>query len=480
MGKKISDMFDNGADIDAGKTDVSFDPAVIKALAFGKINAPTPIMKGKKNMNIKKVLLIAATVVIALMCSAFTLYKFGVFDLILPEEGVVNGYTGVSVTGWKDTPEYKALTEWKAYVSDYTKTNELPNIVTDGTPMEYQMAGAWSQESAAKLDDILKKYDLKLHGVEFVSLPAPDSGIDTNAILNCEKNWVGGYAYADGTMRLDSEIITENGNTVSLGIFNSVKGTFTDITGGMSIGADYKEWEYTAADGTSLVLGHSGKQGVIIADMDHSFATASISPVGSDEELEAVADMVNWKQLNACNGYSKEFYEKYAAQQEELNKEDVMACDAENEMGRPWGVTQSVGITHHVAVYGRTSEQSENGCAWIERRFISNTSDTVISLKYERYKGNAQKALRNKLSELGMNVKAEKVENVPVYIEKLSDGGLRAVWLYESEGLLFTITSDAGELTDETLREQIVFILTGKDTSDYEGIELPATEIPIE
>ena len=480
MGKKISDMFDNGADIDAGETDVMFDPANIKALAFEKINAPAPVTKGKKNMNIKKVLLIAATIVIALLCSAFTLYKFGVFDLILPEEGVVNGYTGISVTGWKDSPEYKALTEWKTYVSDYTKTNELPNVVTDGTPMEYQMAGAWSQESADKLDEILKKYDLKLHGIEFINLPALDSGIDTNAILGCEKNWVGGYAYSDGTMLLDSEIKTDNGNTVNLSIFNSVKGTFTDITGVMSIGEDYKEWEYTAADGTSLLLGRSGTQGLIIADMEHSFAMANISTVGSDEELEAIADIVGWKQLNACNGYSKEFYEKYAAQQEKLNKEDVMASDAENEMGRPWGVTQSVGITHHVAVYGRTSEQSENGCAWIERRFISNTSDAVISLKYERYKGDAQKALKNKLSELGMNVKAEMIENVPVYIEKMSDGGLRAVWLDESNELLFTIVSDAGELTDETLREQIVFMLTGKDTSDYEGIELPATEIPLE
>lgn len=473
MSKKISDMFDYGADIDAGETDTMFDPEKIKALAFGKINAPVPVMKGKRKMNIKKVLLIAATVVIAIMCSAFTLYKFGVFDLILPEEGVVNGYTGVSVTGWKDTPEYKALTEWKAYVSEYTKTNELPNIVTDGTPIEYQIAGAWSQESAAKLDEILKKYDLRLHGVEFINLPAPDSGIDTNAILSCEKNWVGGYAYADGTMRLDSEIITENGNVVNLCIFNSVKGTFTDITGGMSIGADYKEWEYTAADGTSLVLGHSGEQGVIIADMEHSFATANISPVGSDEELEAIADMVGWKQLNACSGYSKEFYEKYAAQQEELNKEDVMANDAENEMGRLWGATQSVGVTHHVVVYGRASEQSENGCAWVERRYTSDTSDAVISIKYERYKGDAQKALENKLSDLGMNVEAEMIENVPVYIEKMSDGGLRAVWLYESEGLLFTISSDAGELTDETLREQIVYILTGKDTGDYEGLEIP-------
>ena len=478
MIKKISDIFDYGADITPGEAKISFDPASIKAVTIKKLNGTDLLTKGKgrSKMKSRKVLLIAAAALVALMCSAFTMYRFGAFDLFLPEDENAYGYTRISVTGWQNTPEYQAFTEWEAYENEYNSTHEVPNVVSDVIPIEYQMAGAWSDEMEDTLRGILDKYGLKLHDYAFVTLPSKWIGIDTDAILGGKAHWIGGYAYSDGTMLLDAEMTVEGDKNVSLNLFNSVKGTFTDISGGMSVGSDYDEWEYTAADGTPVVLGLSGREAIMIADMERVFVTANVSPVDSSEELEAVADTVGWKMLNDCTGYSAEDYALYAAEQAELNKEDALVYEAEKEIRADYGLTMSVGVTHNVEVSGRTADKSEDGSLWVERRFVSD-SGSAISLRYERYAENAQAAFEKKLAGFDMT-DPEEIEGMTVYITEQADGSLRAVWYDKNADLIFTLSADAGELTQEGLRQQITYVITGRDTTGYtaEPVRLPVTE----
>ena len=468
MNKKISDIFDYGADIAPIDADVSFDPARIRALTAKKLNGAVPTTKEKTEMgkikmkNTKRIILLAAAVLAALMCSAFAFYKFGVIDLILPDdEGAVN-YTRISVTGWRSSPEYLAFTEWSAYEAEYNSTHEVPNIVSEDIPIEYQMAGAWSGEMADTLRGILDKYGLKPHGSAFIDLPATGSGIDTDAIFGGKAYWIGGYAYSDGTMLLDAKIKNKSGETVEFDLFNSVKGTFTNISGGMRLDGDYDEWEYTASDGTKLLLGLGGREAIAVADMERVFVVANVSPIGSREELEAAADDIRWTVLNACEGYSAEFYAAYRAEREEATKEDRLACEAMNELGEGWGVTMSVGLTHHVEISGLSSEANGDSYAWVERKFISNDSDAAITVRAER-RGDIQAVIKEKLSELGMTDSSEQIENTTVYITNMADGSRYAVWYDERRDIIFTLKADAGELTEESLREQIVCNLAGKD-----------------
>lgn len=469
MNKNISDIFDYGSEIAPEEADISFDPASIKALTFEKLTGTNPFREGKRKMNVKtkRIVFLAAAILMALMCSAFAFYKFGVIDLILPEDEYSSNYTRVSVTGWQNSPEYLALTKWQAYENEYNSTHEIPNIVSDDIPIEYQMTGAWNYEMEDTLRGILDKYGLKLHDSAFVNLPAEGSGIDTDAILGGKAYWVGGYAYSDGTMLLDASMTNDGGSDVSVNLFNSVKGTFTNISGGFRIGTDYEEWEYTAADGTPLVLGLSGREAIIIADMERVFVMANVTPADSREALEAVADTICWTMLNDCTGYSAGFYAQYAAEQAELNKEDLLAYEAENEMHADYGLTMSVGVSHEVVVYGRPSAESEDGSVWVERRFCTPNSDSAISFKYERYTDNAEAELAKRLADYGMT-DAEEIESTPVYITEEPDGALAAVWYNESVNLIFTIESDAGELTQEELRQQIVYVITGRDTTGFE------------
>ena len=138
-------------------------------------------MKRRKNPA-KRVLALAAAVCLlaVLSIAAAATGLFGLRDVLLPEKGsvyvtdendvVVPGeyeYRDfVSLSGWQDTPESRALAEWRSFLEDYDRDGaiigEIGNSPT-GFEEDYGLYLVYTREMADKLEEIAAKYGLCLH-----------------------------------------------------------------------------------------------------------------------------------------------------------------------------------------------------------------------------------------------------------------------------------------------------------------------------
>lgn len=311
MDKNISEIFDYGEGIViVEERDDLFDPAQIKELTMEKIHSESNKIISvrrivQKTRSARRSALIAAVVAVLLAGTAFAVYQFGLKDMLLSERH--DGLVDVSVLGWRDTPEYQAYMEWNAYKDEYNSTHEIPNIDDPDISVSYLRVGAWSKEMVEQLDAILDEYSLSMHDDIFISLPAEGSGIDLDAILPEEEDHASGYAYADGTIKLDGS----HGGTIDYELFSAVKGTFTNVNA--SADSECEEWTYTAADGTEVKCILGEQKSMIVADMDRVFVTMhTVFGNASDRaELEELADSIGWKALNDYRGFTDEYYTEY-------------------------------------------------------------------------------------------------------------------------------------------------------------------------
>ena len=281
---------------------------------------------------LKHLLILAAaiTVIAALSGLAVAANFFGLRDALLPEKGsvsvvdekgvVVPGEREfkdfISLSGWRDTPESKALAEWEAFRETYDPdgaiVREIGNEPT-GFEERYGNYLVYTQEMAGKLEEIIEKYGLSLHSWMEVVLP------ETWPIAAgefCGENITpySGYIYENGTFRFDGEAELEAGGLKGYGVIEyqfsrSVRGTFDDVALNIGDFSDFEEWGYQAADGTTVTLGLGARnRSLILADLGDSFVTVNVltgqegddtfssGPIGR-EELEELADSFRYSAL---------------------------------------------------------------------------------------------------------------------------------------------------------------------------------------
>lgn len=136
----------------------------------------------KRGRSLKWLVTSAASVALLAALSALAVAAnfFGLRDVLLPEQGrvhvtdeqgvVVPGafeYKDfVSLSGLADTPESRALAEWQAFRDGYDRDGaiiaEIGNRPT-GFEEDYGLYSVYTQEMADKLEEIIARYDLKLH-----------------------------------------------------------------------------------------------------------------------------------------------------------------------------------------------------------------------------------------------------------------------------------------------------------------------------
>ena len=266
----------------------------------------------------------AAALLAALSALAVAANFFGLRDVLLPEKGsvLVTDEDGmvipgekeykdfVSLSGWGDAPESRALAEWRAFLERYDQDGAIIGSIGNeptGFEEDYGLYLVYTQEMADELERIAAKYDLKLHErMEEVLLE------ETWTIAAgdfCRENVTpySGYIYEDGTFRFDGEAELGAGElkgygTIEYQFSRSVKGTFDDVALNIGDLSDFEEWGFQAADGTSVALGLGARdRSLILADLGDSFVlvnvltgeqgddTFSCGPIGR-EELEALAD----------------------------------------------------------------------------------------------------------------------------------------------------------------------------------------------
>lgn len=300
---------------------------------FSQVRSSTEIrwedfqsMKRRKNPA-KRVLALAAAVCLlaVLSIAAAATGLFGLRDVLLPEKGsvyvtdendvVVPGeyeYRDfVSLSGWQDTPESRALAEWRSFLEDYDRDGaiigEIGNSPT-GFEEDYGLYLVYTREMADKLEEIAAKYGLCLHTRMEDVMPETWR---TAAGDFCGENVMAysGYIYENGTFRFDGEADLDGYGYIEYQFSRSVRGAFDDVALNIGDAADFQEWTYETADGTSVTLGLGAKnRSLILADLGDSFIlvnvltgkagddTFSSGPIGR-AELEALADSFQFSAL---------------------------------------------------------------------------------------------------------------------------------------------------------------------------------------
>lgn len=279
----------------------------------------------KRRRSLKWLVTPAASIALLAALSALAVAAnfFGLRDVLLPEQGrvyvtdeqgiVVPGafeYKDfVSLSGLADAPESRALAEWQAFRDGYDRDGaiiaEIGNSPT-GFEEDYGLYSVYTQEMADKLEEIIAKYDLKLHSWMEDVLPGtwPIAAGDF-----CGENVTPytGYIYENGTFRFDGGAELGAGElkgygTIEYQFSRSVKGTFDEVTLNVGNLSGFEEWDYQTAGGTLVTLGLGERnRSLILADLGDSFIlvnvltgrqgddTFSSGPIGR-EELEALAD----------------------------------------------------------------------------------------------------------------------------------------------------------------------------------------------
>ena len=279
----------------------------------------------RRGKSLKWFVTLAASVALLAALSALAVAAnfFGLRDVLLPEKGSVNVVDErgvvvpgeyeykdfVSLSGWADTPESRALAEWQAFLEGYDQDgaiiSEIGNSPT-GFEERYGHYLVYTQEMADKLEEIVAKYELKLH--EWMEVVLPETW--PQAVGGFFRENVvpySGYIYENGTFRFDGDAELGAGELKGYGpieyqFSRSVKGTFDDVALNIGDLGGFEEWGYRAADGTSVTLGLGERnRSLILADLGDSFVLVNVlagrqgddvfssGPIGRDE-LEELAD----------------------------------------------------------------------------------------------------------------------------------------------------------------------------------------------
>ncbi len=272
-------------------------------------------------------LAIAAALALGLSVTAWAVYQAMMEDYLVQTptqlDAIIEdlgGETGpgatLSLVGYQGTPEYEAYTEWEAWQAEHYGEHPMDNSNWHETPDNYyELYGAAWQDQADALDEITAKYGVRLHeNMAFADAEQIYELLGSKPFLLNEYDWASGYIYNDGTFKLDFSR-DHDGVSDGGGIFVSVKGTITDISGYMGPG-EYEEWSYQTASGPTvdLVL-RSG--GTILCETESAYIRVSVhtqenmSPDTlvpyTREDLQGLADSIDFGELARLFGPGASF-----------------------------------------------------------------------------------------------------------------------------------------------------------------------------
>lgn len=284
-------------------------------------------MKHGKIFKRLAVLAAAAALMAALSGLAMADNFLGLRDVLLPEKGSVNvldedgavvpGETAlrdlISLSGYQDTPESRALAEWQAFLEAYDRDGAIIRQIGNsptGFERDYGLYQVYTQEMADKLEEIVSRYRLKLHGSMETVLPTVwPLAVGKDFLREGNTAW-SGYIYENGTFRYDGEAALDGYGIVEYQFSRNVRGSFDEVVLNIGDLTDFQEWGYRTADGTTVALGLGGRsRSLIIADLEDSFVlvnvlageeaddTFSSGAIGR-EELEALADSFDFSTLS--------------------------------------------------------------------------------------------------------------------------------------------------------------------------------------
>ncbi len=225
----------------------------------------------------------------------------------------------ISLQGYSDTNEFKASKEWREFEDGYDKDWKICDAYdkqckkTKKDPFEekYPGYGIYSQEMADKVEELLKKYNLKLRGKFIDGHSNPEDPTDTTIREKELKEMFGdiwddkihgaGYCYENGTFSLDADC-----DKVSFQIRRVIKGTLDTVYLNVGDISQYKQWTYKTKCGVEVSIALQDRSGVVLANTPKGFVTINLC-TNEDEDgtpitytkaqIEEFVDHINFDKL---------------------------------------------------------------------------------------------------------------------------------------------------------------------------------------
>lgn len=216
----------------------------------------------------------------------------------------------ISFYGHSGDAIQQATKEWYAFTESYDPDGDLMDNIPDHPeiPNQYEYTySCYTTEMADKLDEITQKYGLKLleewlpiqawqsdilleaSGMD--SLVLPDSGAAVTRLS--------GMYYPPSNFKLDTDVKVEGIDTsLFVTAMYARKDYFPrEFPGGMDLD-DYSQWDFTAPDGTSLLLALGSKgQGYIFAQQEDAMLIYSIDGNFSSSAYPTAEEIMTKEQL---------------------------------------------------------------------------------------------------------------------------------------------------------------------------------------
>ena len=268
----------------------------------------TRLKSEKKVLSLRRPVLVAAIITLLLMLVGCAIvYVLSMQEIHIgqqqtyqdvfeydPDTGEAVAYLGqeavteqvLTLGGIKGSKNYQAAQEWFAFKQEYDpdhtiimelqSTKSVPEF-----PEEYGFYNIYTQEMKDKLDEIVQKYGLKLIGrtVPFRTeeLTCKALGLEDIVAPGSDATMELDYAgYQEcGNLNMSFDLILPDGVSSRCHIFYMHKEAFTEDVISLSEIETWKEWNYTTASGSDVLIFRSPEdwRGFIFCDMPNYTVT---------------------------------------------------------------------------------------------------------------------------------------------------------------------------------------------------------------
>ncbi|MDO5155073.1 MAG: hypothetical protein Q4D51_03820 [Eubacteriales bacterium] len=186
----------------------------------------------------------------------------------------------ISLAGFRDSSEAKALKEWYAFCDTYDVDGKIRDEHNYDEPdtwgEDVKLYGVYSDEMAEKLREIAGKYQLKLHTkTDTISYDQFDSFFG-GKLLPEGTECFGAYYYEDGSITFDADYCDADESLIDYQLSRRAKGTFDETYLAIGNSEEYVQEQYKTKDGSNVILALSDSKGMIIMDSEKYFTIINI------------------------------------------------------------------------------------------------------------------------------------------------------------------------------------------------------------
>ena len=183
----------------------------------------------------------------------------------------------------------EALAEWNSFCRDYDPDGAIVTANDNnelGIPNPYYIPyGCYSWEMVNKLNEIVRKYDLKLLspdvGCQSYESSVLFSSLGIDGVFHGDVEYLSGYFYPEGTFNIellfqpDTDQWPYKDNSASY--YYSVKEYFDPVYYEVADLENCTQWNYTRSDGRTVLLVMNDEQARIITDLQDALVTVSFA-----------------------------------------------------------------------------------------------------------------------------------------------------------------------------------------------------------